>query len=184
MNYEAGVYTATYRTALGKSLWVFLNEKESVIRLKTATSMERPALEALEERLLERFGAEVLDDRVKQMIGHMTRQIMEREGYVVDIQNVRMTNGAPFSKATRYKLPGEVTYHLFKKGAEQREYAVTLDKSGKGLPPGKWHYVKAVRGDLRLNVACGVAEPRKARAEIAATGHHVFKMPRALRAPG
>lgn len=80
-------------------LWVFLNEDETRIRMCTASDLGRPAVEAIEEQLLERFGAKVLEDRVKQMIGHMTRQAMEQDGYVVDAQNVKITGGGLHSRA-------------------------------------------------------------------------------------
>lgn len=184
MEYQPGVYLHLSQTQLGKQLWTFLSGPAEVIRMETATALERPALEGVEEGLLSEFGADVLDDRVKQMIGHMTRQVMEQRGYVVAVQNVKMTSGAPFSRATRYKRRDEMTFHVYQHGSVQRQFALTTHKGGKRLPPGKWNYWKPVRGDLRLAVALGVSSPRKAREDIESTGWHVFKMPRALRAPG
>lgn len=183
MEYQPGVYAGTYQTLLGKRLWAFLTSDENVVRMETATSLERPALEGVEEGLLSEFGADVLDDRVKQMIGHMTRQIMEQRGYVVAVQNVKMTSGAPFSRASRYKRRDEMTFHMFQHASEPRQFAITADKDGKRRPPGKWNYWKPVRGDLRLAIACGVSSPRKAREDIAKSGWYVYRMPRSLRAP-
>ncbi len=55
-NYDAGVYSALYNTDFGKKLWKFLNHEGSLIRMKTATDLRRPAVEGIEESLLEEFG--------------------------------------------------------------------------------------------------------------------------------
>ena len=56
-------------TPRGEALWAFLNEKDSLIRLETATYLRRPALEGVQEQLLERFGPEIKGWRWKQMMG-------------------------------------------------------------------------------------------------------------------
>jgi hypothetical protein len=158
MKYVPGSFKDLYERPLGQQLWPFLLLPENVAHMTTATRLGRPAAEGLEEVLLDRFGDVVFEDRVKQMIGHMIRQIMEANDYVIDMQNVKM-GGYPFARATRYVRRGERTYYLWHKGADARAMAVTTDVAGSRLPRSaeeSWHYVGAVRGELRAVVAFGM----------------------------
>lgn len=65
---------------IGQQPWAFLTLPENVARLETASELSKPAVEGIEEQLLEAFREGVLADRVKQMIGHMVRQILEQRG--------------------------------------------------------------------------------------------------------
>ena len=98
--------------------------------METAAQLDRPAVEGIEESLLSEFGEAVLDGRTKQMIGHMVRQIMENRGYVVAQQNVKVTNGAPFTRATRYKKPDCVTYHVHRNIKSTQVLGLTQDREG------------------------------------------------------
>jgi len=101
--FDAGTFRELAGSALGRGLWAFLNEHDSLVRMETATYLERPAVEPLSPGLLKRFGDDVRQDRVKQMIGRMVRQILEGRGYRIDRQNVRIP--APenmFASGTRY----------------------------------------------------------------------------------
>jgi hypothetical protein len=102
--YEPGRFSSTYETGKGSEIWAFLNAPESVVRMETATYLSRPAVEPLSPVLLDKFGETIREDRMKQMIGHMVRQVMEARGYVLDRSNVRITTpGNMFASATRYK---------------------------------------------------------------------------------
>jgi hypothetical protein len=57
---------------------------------------------ALELQLFEKLGTKIREDRMKQMAGRMTRQIMERHAYRLDQAGVRIPNGRLFSSAARY----------------------------------------------------------------------------------
>jgi hypothetical protein len=103
MNYDAGSFGDVARSEMGQSLWAFLNERDNIIRMETATFLGRPAVEPLSPKLLERFGNEVRRDRVKQCLGHMVRQILEARGYQLDRQNVRIVGDNMFASGTRYK---------------------------------------------------------------------------------
>jgi len=182
--YSAGVFQALASSPLGRDLWSFLNEPETRVRLCTASDLVRPALEAVEEPLLERFGADVTGDRVKQMIGHMTRQVMEQEGYVVDAQNVKMTGGAPFSRATRYRRRDAMTFHAWMLNSDSRSLALTANKTGDGLPGAAkdWHYWKSFDGPLRACIGLGLTDIARARTEIESNGHYRHRLKRILRA--
>lgn len=104
--YRAGKFAATYHREGGESLWHFLNEDTNIIRMETACYLSRPAVEPLSPFLLNRFGAEINRDRIKQMIGHMVRQILEKRGYQLQQGNVKISRvGNIFSRASRYTKP-------------------------------------------------------------------------------
>jgi hypothetical protein len=105
--FNAGTFRELASSPLGQSLWFFLNESDNLVRMETATYLERPAVEALSPGLLTRFGDEVRRDRTKQMIGRMVRQILERHGYRIDRQNVRISGEQNvFASGTRYIVLG------------------------------------------------------------------------------
>ncbi len=165
-------------------MWTFLNKPETVAQMKTATALGRPAVEGIEESLLAEFGEAVLDDRMKQMVGRMVRQIMERNGYIIDQQNVKITSGAPFSRATRYKRKDAMTYRAHLRSKDPRTVALTVDKAGGSLPRdnNKWTYWKSFESGLRASIAFGLEDEKKARDDIAEKGHHIYRMERVLRA--
>lgn len=103
MNFDAGSFSDLAGSDLGNRLWSFMNERETVIRMETATYLSRPALEGVQVSLVERFGGEVSNDRVKQMLGRMARQVMEHHGYQLDQMGVRLRRNELFLSAARYK---------------------------------------------------------------------------------
>jgi hypothetical protein len=184
-HFDPGVFAALYGTDLGKRLWALLNTADNLVRMETATALERPAVEGVEEQLLREFGEAVLEDRVKQMIGRMVRQIMERRGYVLDVGNVKMTSGAPFSRATRYKLPDDMTFHVFKSHDDPRNTALTTDKAGTRLlndTGARWTYWKSFRGGVRGRIAFDLQDEAKARSDIVQQGYHLHRIERLVRA--
>ena len=105
MNYDAGRYSTTFANEGGKEILEFLVDPENVIRMETAAYLSRPAIEPLSPFLLERFGDRARQDRIKQMMGHMVRQIMESKGYVLQQGNVKISSAnSIFSRASRYSL--------------------------------------------------------------------------------
>ncbi|MCA9565060.1 MAG: hypothetical protein KC561_16295 [Myxococcales bacterium] len=107
MSYESKQFSDIADSPLGKRLWDFLNEHDNIIRAETATYLGRPAVEPLGPILVQQFpefGKGTIEDRIKQTIGHMTRQILEERGYTVDRQGVRIKrDDNPFVSATRYR---------------------------------------------------------------------------------
>ena len=103
--YRPDRFTATHARENGDALWSFLNRGDIIVRMETASYLARPAVEPLAPLLLREFGGEVAQRRIKQMIGHMARQIMEGQGYNVDRSGVRIAGyqNNIFSSATRYK---------------------------------------------------------------------------------
>lgn len=101
--YDPGRFSSTFAAQSGDALWAFLCQPENILRMETATYLGRPAIEPLSPFLLEAFGDHVRTDRIKQMLGHMVRQIMELRGYRLDQGNVKITrSGNIFTVASRY----------------------------------------------------------------------------------
>jgi hypothetical protein len=103
LNFDAGSFAGLAESKIGSELWEFLNDRENIIRMETATLLKRPALEAIQSQLVERFGQEIHEDRYKQMIGRMARQVMENAGYSLDQNGVRISSKILFTSASRYK---------------------------------------------------------------------------------
>ena len=101
--YNPQQFQSTFSTPLGNDLWKFLNEHDNVIRLQTASELRRPALEALATRIIDKFGSPARDDRVKQMMGHMTKQILESSNFEWETFHIKVRNGDLFTYASRYK---------------------------------------------------------------------------------
>jgi len=102
-NYNKGTFQNTYDGGNGDAIWEFLNSERAVTMMETATYLYRPAVEPLSNELEQRFGSVVREDRVKQMIGHMVRQIVEARGYRVDRNNVKIRREDNiFKRGTRY----------------------------------------------------------------------------------
>jgi len=103
--YNPGRFASTYEAGVGRQIWLFLNQSDNIIRMETASYLSRPAAEPLSPGLYEEFGDPVKVDRIKQMTGHMIRQILENRGYQLDQSGVRINRpGNIFASATRYSL--------------------------------------------------------------------------------
>ena len=101
-DFDAGTFSQIAESPTGLALWSYLNKKSTLIRFEAATDMKRPALEPVQKFLVEKFGDEIRGDRWKQMMGRMTRQIMEHHGFSLDQTGVRIRNGELFTSAARY----------------------------------------------------------------------------------
>jgi len=183
LDYRPGVYASVYATVLGEALWAFLNESDSLVRMTTAASLGRPAVEGIEEALLSRFGREILDFRVKQMCGHMVRRIMEANGYRVAVQNTKIANGAPFVRGTKYQRKDDIMLHSFRNSKDSRQFALTADKGGKALPKGQgaWAYYQPVKGALRIRVLT-MAKLEAVVAAVEKDGYFTYHLERITKA--
>ncbi|CAB3937270.1 hypothetical protein [Achromobacter insolitus] len=178
----------------GRRLWVFLNSHDNKLRMKVASDLGRPALEAVSSLLLASF-PDVFGDsyphvnRFKQMAGAMTRQVMESEGYS-DVRDNVPLDGAPFSRAAKYRDGNTVDFHVWRASTNSRNVGVTLQKSANKLPKlidGEWLYWKAVTGSmsdhaLHLSVAVGIKDVNEAIASLKTNGAYAADTDRLLRA--
>lgn len=105
---------------VGYEIWPWLIRADNVVRMETASYLERAAVEPLGPTLVADFGEPVADDRHKQMIGHMVRQIMEELGYELVQQGVRITKGL-FTTGARYQREEEKRDRTMRITREQRQ---------------------------------------------------------------
>ncbi|CAO3459791.1 hypothetical protein [Azospirillum argentinense] len=106
LQYDPQNFRDLAETELGEALWAFLKRPDNIIRMETATLLDRVAVEPLATGLVRRFGGEVQDDRTKQMIGHMARQLMEALNYELDRSGLRVTRPGLFASGSTYRQPG------------------------------------------------------------------------------
>jgi len=155
-DFDAAQFQNEYATPLGQSVWGFLNESEIIGRMETASDLGQPALQAIEEQLLEKFEDAILPDRIKQMIGRMVRQIMESRGYEHVTSDVRL-NSVPFYKASRYRRRDQETVYLFKNTADPRDMLISSVRNPEFpvLEKGRWAYVNTVTSRLKAQIGYG-----------------------------
>jgi len=105
-NYDAGKFT-DIASVWGNQLWEFLNEPSIVRSMIDASDNKRPAAEAIAPELVERFGNDIKQDRVKQFIGFLIRQVMEQNGYSHTAYGQQTKENPVFVKASRYSSRNE-----------------------------------------------------------------------------
>jgi hypothetical protein len=156
LDYQPQNFRDLFESELGQAIWQFMKRPENLVRMETATFLERAAVEPLAPGLLLEFGPEVAEDRLKQMIGHMARQIMEAMGYEIERPGLRITRESLFSSGARYRKPGEDRDRSMKITREQRE--AWLRKTA-ASPFNKWldSRVKRTDGTLDLDALYAVA---------------------------
>lgn len=79
-------------TPEAQSLWLWLQRPSQRVTMQIACRLQRPAIEALSEDLIDQFPSLARSQKARQMIGHMVRQIMEDDGYLLLRSNVRISN--------------------------------------------------------------------------------------------
>ncbi len=174
-------FASLYATQLGQDLWAFLTSLETVARLETACELSKPAVEGIEEQLLEVFREKVLPDRVKQMIGHMVRQILEARGWVLDQSDVKVQS-VPFAKATRYRRPEWTTLHAFRNTADRSDIVISDRRQNPTLPAdARWAYYATFASPLKAAVAFGLQDLKQVRRLVEAKGFHRIRVARMLR---
>lgn len=170
--YDPQKFASLYATEIGQRLWAFLTRPENVIRLETASQLSKPAVEGIEEQLLAEFREDVLAHRVKQMVGHMVRQIMEQRAWVHDQTNVKVRS-VPFSKATRYRRSDWVSFHAFRNTSDPRDVVITDRRKNPTLPAhSRWTFNATFASPLRAAVAFGVRDIKQLRQQIHSHGYH------------
>lgn len=98
----------------GLTIWNFLNERDTVVRMQAVSDVGKPALLAIERSLILDFGIiekenqkqisseeKSKNDNLKRMIGSMVKQVLEQNGYVW-VKSSKVTNSKLFSTAALY----------------------------------------------------------------------------------
>lgn len=104
--FEIGVFkdVVTKNPKLVKELWAILTTSKNIIRMQAASDLKKPAVLVIWQELLEKYKPVIFEDRVKQMIGNMIRQILEDNGYKHDRYNIPISSQNPlFSYGSRYE---------------------------------------------------------------------------------
>lgn len=179
--YRPDKFSSLYESELGQRIKSFLTRDDNVARLETASQLSKPAVEGIEEQLLAEFREDVLVDRVKQMVGHMVRQILEQRDWVLDQTDVKVQS-VPFSKATRYRRPDWITFHAFRNSSDPRDIVITDRRQNPPLPAGsRWTFYATFASPLKAAVAFGVKDIKQLRQEVHSRGYRRVKVPRMLR---
>jgi hypothetical protein len=180
-SYNPEKFASLYKSDIGQRTWLFLVRPETIARLETASELGKPAVEGIEEQLLQEFSEEVLADRVKQMIGHMVRQIMEQRGWLLDQSDVKVQS-IPFMKAARYRRPDWSTFHAFRNASDSHDVVITDRRQNAALPTGiRWIYYATFASPLKAAIAFGVNDLRQLRETVRSTGYHRLRIERLLR---
>jgi hypothetical protein len=179
--YDPEKFGSLYNSAIGRRIWSFLIRPEIIARLETASELGKPAVEGIEEQLLDAFREEVLADRIKQMVGHMVRQILEQRGWVLDQGDVKVQS-VPFSKASRYRRPDWHTFHAFRNTSDPRDVAITDKRQNAKLPTGvRWTYYATFASPLKAAIAFGLDDIQQVRQHVRAHGYLRVRIQRTLR---
>lgn len=179
--YSPEKFASLHASDLGQRIWGFLTRPETIARLETASELGKPAVEGIEEQLLGEFREEVLADRVKQMVGHMVRQILQQRDWVLDQSDVKVQS-VPFMKATRYRRPDWFTFHAFRNSIDPRDVVITDRRQDAPLPAGvRWTYYATFASPLKAAVAFGVNDIRQLRQHVHSHGYQRVRVDRMLR---
>lgn len=120
LGYDPANFKEIGEAIIGHVLWQWLRRTDNVIRMETASYLERAAVEPLGPILLEEFGEDVAEDRIKQMIGHMVRQILAALGYELVQKGTTISKGM-FSTGARYQRADDRHDKSMRITREQRE---------------------------------------------------------------
>lgn len=179
--YSPVKFAALHASDLGQRIWAFLTRPDVVARLETASELSKPAVEGIEEQLLQEFREQILADRVKQMVGHMVRQILEQRDWVLDQTDVKVQS-VPFSKAARYRRADWITFHAFRNTSDPRDVALTDRRQNPALPKdARWSYYATFASPLKAAVAFGIRDIRQLREHVHAHGYQRVHVERMLR---
>ncbi len=157
LTYQPQNFRDLSETEIGREIWNFMKRPQSVVQMETASFLERAAVEPLAPWLLMEFGLEVGEDRIKQMIGHMARQIMRAIGYEIERPALRITRESLFSSGACYRRPGDHRNRSMRITKEQRE---SWRKRTAASPFNQWldRQVKRRDGSLDLDRLYAVAQ--------------------------
>lgn len=181
LTYNPEKFASLYATETGQQIWAFLGQPENIARLETASELRKPAVEGLEEQLLAEFRENVLADRVKQMVGHMVRQILEQRGWVLDQSDVKIQS-VPFRKAARYRRLDWITFYAFRSINDPQDVVITDRRQHPQLPgDARWSYYATFASPLKAAVAFGIGDTKQLRQQIHTQGFWRVRLERVLR---
>ncbi len=154
--YDAQNFADLAQQPYGEEIWGFLRHRDNLIRMETAVKLGRAPVEALSDELVYSFGGSIIDDRTKQMIGHMARQIMEAMGYRLGETRARINRPSIFSTAANYVAEDQPEKTKIFSADQRAAWLATTRQSGFN----RWldAQVKNSDGSLNLSKLYQVAE--------------------------
>ena len=103
-DYRPDKFNSIFTRFDGARLWAWLHRAEVVAMMETASYLRRPAVEPLSPLLEQEFADQIAMVKVRQMVGHMIRQILEPRGYMLDRSNVQINrDGNLFNFGSSYR---------------------------------------------------------------------------------
>jgi hypothetical protein len=101
-SFEADKFSDIPR-ALIEAIWAFLNQRYVVDRLKIVSEYGITGVEGIPEKdFIAKFGEVVKEDRTKQLVGYLVKQILEREGFELRSRGATIRFGSIFSRGSKY----------------------------------------------------------------------------------
>lgn len=91
--YRPDKFANTFNHLDGPALWNWLHQDHIILMMETASYLRRPAIEAISPHIEQAFPKVLTSIKLRQMIGHMVRQILQSRGYHLDRSNVRIKQG-------------------------------------------------------------------------------------------
>lgn len=102
--YRPDKFATAFNEMNGAAFWAWLHQDHIILMMETACYLRRPAIEAISPTLKVAFPQVRGSVKLRQMVGHMVRQILEERGYHLDRANVRIKHGGNlFNFGSAYK---------------------------------------------------------------------------------
>ncbi len=184
LTYHPEKFAKDYATPTGQKLWQVLTTEANIARMETASDLDQPALKPVEDILLHEVGEEILADRIKQMTGHMVRQIMESRGYVHDTGDIKLAS-VPFYKASRYRRADRTSLYLFRSSKDPREIVLSDNRAVDALPDApddaRWMFVNTISSGIKAKIGYNF-DLKHAAKVVADKGFYRHRIARVLRA--
>jgi hypothetical protein len=99
-------YSSTFSEPSGAIIWDFLNEERTIGKMMAASFYKKPAVEPIASDLLALFPEEsrdrVFSENCKQMIGHMTKQVMKSQGHELSTEDGPISDNPLFKTGAIY----------------------------------------------------------------------------------
>jgi hypothetical protein len=182
INYNPERFASLFNTEHGHSLLAFLTEETSIAAMKTASDLGKPAIVGVRQALLEEFNQHLLENRFKQMAGHMVRQVMESEGYTLAQDDVSV-RAIPFIKAARYARLGHITYYAFRSSVDPRDVCVTDRLKDVALPDDvRWLHYTTFSTPLEASIGFDIRDFSAMQEDVRENGYRQVRVERMMRA--
>lgn len=140
-----------------KAMWDLITKRDNIIRMVTATELERTAAESLGKQFEAKYDKDSRELRMrrKQTIGYMIKVVMECFGYLVfssrmqvstrrsDIDDQRKRKSNYFTTASRYALYNQNDIKVLSAKITDKQIRTTFESIATMILKGESEYQKA-----------------------------------------